>query len=131
MRSQQAYERNGLAMANDESILNSVKKSLGIEASYTVFDPDIIMHINSTFAVLHQLGVGPDIQFQIEDDSAVWEDFLSGRNELAMVKSYVFLKTRMLFDPPQGSVLDIFKEQAAEYEWRMNVEVETPAVSNE
>ena len=118
-------------MANDESILNSVKKALGISADYEAFDPDILMHINSTFAVLHQLGVGPDEQFMIEDDGSTWADFLNDRNELAMVKSYVFLKVRMLFDPPQGSAMDIFKEQAAEYEWRMNVEVETPAVSNE
>lgn len=118
-------------MANDESILNSVKKALGLEASYTAFDPDIIMHINSTFAVLHQLGVGPDTQFTIEDESAVWEDFLSGRDELALVKSYMYLKVRILFDPPQGGALETFKEQASEYEWRMNVEVETPAISND
>ena len=114
---------------NQDSILESVKKALGIDPSYEAFDPDIIMHINSTFSVLHQLGVGPDSQFSIEDAEATWSDFLSGRDELNMVKSYIFLKVRLLFDPPQGSVLESFKEQAAEYEWRMNVEVETPAVS--
>jgi len=116
-------------MTNEESILNSVKKSLGIAADYTIFDPDIIMHINSTFAVLHQLGVGPDIQFMIEDTTDTWNDFLSDRNELVMVKTYMFLKVKLLFDPPSSSfVVDAYKEQIAEYEWRMNVEVETPAI---
>ena len=117
-------------MANDESILNSVKKSLGIAEDYTIFDPDIIMHINSTFAVLHQMGVGPDTQFMIEDAETTWNDFLEDRNELVMVKTYIFLKVKLLFDPPTASfVVEAIKDQLAEYEWRMNVEVETPAVT--
>lgn len=116
-------------MPASDSILSSVKKSLGIQPDYDVFDPDIIMHINSTFSVLHQLGVGPATAFAIEDDNATWGDFLAEQPDLglAMVQSYIYLKVRMLFDPPQASVLSAMKDQASEYEWRMNVEAETPA----
>ena len=117
----------------NDSILNSVKKALGIDPVYTVFDPDLVMHINSVFSVLHQIGIGPDNQFYIETSgSETWSDFLSGSNTLNMVESYMYIKVRLLFDPPANtSVLQALKETAAEYEWRMNVEVETPAVTND
>ena len=108
-----------------ESILDSTKKILGIEADYPAFDVDIIMHINSALATLTQLGVGPDEGYMIEDSDAEWGDFLDGDPRLNPVKSYVFLKTRVVFDPPTTSfVLSALQEQIKEHEWRINVDVE-------
>lgn len=109
------------------SILNTIKKALGLDPSYDVFDTDIVMHINSTFATLSQLGVGPEEGFSIEDDSATWQDFLGlvETNKLLFVKSYMYLKVRLLFDPPTTSfAIDAMKKNAEEYEWRLNVQTE-------
>lgn len=109
------------------SILNTIKKALGLDSSYDVFDADIVMHINSTFATLNQLGVGPEEGFNIEDDSATWQDFLGlvETNKLLSVKSYMYLKVRLLFDPPTTSfAIDAMKKSAEEYEWRLNVQTE-------
>ena len=107
-----------------ESILTSVKKMLGIEAQYNHFDEDIVMHINSAFFVLHQLGVGPDTAFKIDDNSAVWTDFIDA-GEVESVKSYVFMYVKRLFDPPSNSShLAALKEDMKELEWRMNVAVD-------
>lgn len=106
----------------EQSILISTKKILGIAADYTVFDLDIITHINSAFSTLTQLGVGPPSGFMIVDDSAVWPDFIADDNEYNSVKSYVFLKVRQLFDPPQTSYLiSAVERQIQELEWRLNV----------
>lgn len=106
----------------DESILNSVKKILGIASDYDAFDTDIIIHINSVFSTLNQLGLGPDEGFMIEDDSASWGDFLLDDMRLNSVKTYVYLKVRILFDPPtSGFVLTALQEQSKELEWRLNV----------
>ena len=108
-----------------ESILTSVKKMLGITEEYEQFDADIIMHINSVFMILTQLGVGPETGFYIEDDTATWEDFLTDPTKLQMVKSYMYLKVRLLFDPPASSVIvDCMKQSISEFEWRLNVEVD-------
>ena len=108
----------------EESILTSIKKLLGITEEYTHFDPDIIMHINSVFMVLTQLGVGPSEGFTIEDSSSIWEDYLENPTQLQMVKSYMGLKVRLLFDPPTSSAhMDCIKQQIAEFEWRLNVAV--------
>lgn len=108
-----------------ESILTSIKKLLGITEEYAHFDADIIMHINSVFMTLNQLGVGPREGFTITGDQEVWTDFLGESKTIESVKSYVYLKVRMLFDPPSSSfVLDAMKRQADEFEWRLNVEVE-------
>lgn len=105
-----------------ESILTSIKKLLGITEEYTDFDPDIIMHINSVFMVLSQLGVGPAEGFRIEDDSAVWSDYITEDDNLDAVKSYMHLKVKMLFDPPLNSaVMEAMKQQINELEWRLNV----------
>lgn len=111
-----------------DSILASVRKGVGIEQDYTHFDPDLIMHINSTFFTLFELGVGPqDKPFTIEDDSATWSDFIDDAYADA-VRSYMVLKVRLLFDPPQsGSVIELMKAQIAEYEWRLNVRVDPEA----
>lgn len=110
-----------------ESILTSIKKLLGITEEYTHFDADIIMHINSVFMVLHQLGVGPANGFFIEDDSTTWSEYLGDPTKLQLVKSYMYLKVRMLFDPPTGAVMNSMKEQINEFEWRLNVAVDPPA----
>ena len=111
------------------SILNTIKKALGLDPSYDVFDTDIVMHINSTFATLNQLGVGPEEGFSIEDDSATWQDFLGlvETNKLLSVKSYMYLKVRLLFDPPTTSfAIEAMKKNAEEYEWRLNVQTDKP-----
>lgn len=104
----------------DESILNSTKKILGIPEDYTAFDTDIITHINSTFAILHQMGIGPTTGYFIEDASNEWSEFTVDTG-LNMVRSYVFLKVRMLFDPPATSfVIAAMEKQIAEQEWRIS-----------
>lgn len=105
-----------------DSILVSIKKLLGITEEYDYFDADIIMHINMAFMVLYQLGVGPKTPFTIEDASATWSDFMGDSTDLAGVKTYVFLKVKLVFDPPQSSVaMEAIKQNIAELEWRLNV----------
>lgn len=102
------------------SILTSIKKLLGIEADYTQFDFDILIYINSAFTNLYQLGVGPVTAFSITDDTATWSDFISTRVDIEAVKAYVYLKVRLIFDPPQtGYLLDAIKAQLLELEWRL------------
>jgi hypothetical protein len=108
----------------DPSILTSTKKILGLDASYTAFDPDVTTHINSAFSTLTQLGVGPAEGFMIEDETAVWDDFLVMADDLQYnsIKTYVYLRVRMLFDPPSTSfVIAALNEQIKELEWRLNV----------
>ena len=108
-----------------ESILTSIKKLLGIEEEYTQFDNDIIMHINSVFLNLTQLGVGPAEGFLIEDDTTTWEDFIGDSNQLQAVKSYMYLKVKLLVDPPlSSSVIESMNRMIAELEWRLNVAVD-------
>ena len=107
------------------SILNTIKKMLGIDVSLDVFDTDIITHINSAFMTLKQLGVGPEVGFHIENDSEIWSDFIdeSRYNE---VKTYVYLRVRLLFDPPGTSFhITAIKEQIQELEWRIREERES------
>jgi len=109
------------------SILQDIKKMLGIQKDFDYFDEELVLHINSAFFVLTQLGVGPEKGFSIVDDSEVWADFFQDQKEddLQAVKSYIYFKTRIAFDPPQTSYLiDNFKKQAEELEWRLNVKVE-------
>lgn len=106
-----------------ESILTSIKKLLGITADYKHFDTDIIMHINSVFMILMQFGLGPEDGFSISDDSATWSDFIVDKKWLEAVKSYVYLRVRLLFDPPQnGTLMNAMEKQIAEFEWRCMVE---------
>lgn len=105
-----------------DSILTSIKKLLGITAEYTQFDTDLIIHINSVFSILTQLGVGPSTGFSIHDEYSVWTDFLPEDPKLEMVKTYVYLKVRLMFDPPDRSaVADAMKRQIDELEFRLNV----------
>lgn len=104
-----------------ESILNSTKKVLGLDAGYTVFDQDVITHINTAFSTLTQLGIGPVEGFMIMDDTEVWDDLLNGDKALNLVKSYVYLRVRILFDPPNTSfVLKALEDQMRELEWRIS-----------
>lgn len=107
------------------SILNSIKKVLGIDESYTAFDADIIMHINSVFSTLNQLGVGPAEGFMIENGEATWDTFIGVDPRLNAVKSYVYLRVRLLFDPPTTSyMIEAQQQQVRELEWRLNVQRE-------
>lgn len=111
-----------------ESILNTIKKMLGIPEADTAFDTDIITHINSTFMVLNQLGVGPETVYSITDDTAKWVDFITDQVMYNAVKTYILLKVRILFDPPGSSYhLEAVKQQIAEYEWRLAAQVPIPA----
>lgn len=109
-----------------ESILTSIKKLLGPDEMYTHFDPDLIIHINSVLSILTQLGVGPSTGFSISDASATWSDFL-GTNLQAVefVKTYVYLKVKLVFDPPLSSaVMESMNRTISELEWRIQVAAE-------
>lgn len=110
-----------------ESILTSVKKAIdGSQEDYTHFDDVLILHINSVFSILTQMGVGPSEGFSIEDKHDEWDEFLPhGSKKLEMVKSYMALKVKLMFDPPQNSFLvEAMKRQIDELEWRINSEVD-------
>lgn len=112
----------------ESSILTSTKKILGIEAEYTAFDLDILTHINSVFSTLNELGIGPAEGFMIEDAEAVWEDFLGDDPRVNSVKTYVYLRVRLLFDPPTTSYLiDALNAQVTQLEWRLNAQREAAA----
>lgn len=109
-----------------ESILTSIKKMLGLTEEYEHFDVDIITHINSTFRILHQLGVGPSKAFRITGSDEVWDDFIAEDCEgFDEVKTYVYQRVKMLFDPPLSSAhMTALKESIAEFEWRLQIETE-------
>ena len=105
----------------EQSILKSVKKLLNVNPDDTAFDDDILTHINSAFSTLHQLGIGPTDGFMVEDDEALWVDFIGYDPLLNSVKTYVCLKTRIYFDPPTTSYLiGALDKQITELEWRLN-----------
>lgn len=103
------------------SILDDTKKILGFDTSYTPFDTDVIIHINAAFSVLNQLGLGPVTGFMITDNTEDWEDFEAPTNQMNLIKTYVYLKVRMYFDPPSTSYLiEAMNKQIAEAEWRLS-----------
>lgn len=107
------------------SILTTIKKVLGIDEAYTHFDQDIIMFINTAFLSLNQIGVGPANPFSITDNTKIWADFFGEREDLEAVKSYIFLKVKLMFDPPSNSfVLDSIDRQLTQIEWRLNHQVD-------
>ena len=109
-----------------DSILTTIKQHLGIVAEYEHFDDEIIDHINSVFADLWQMGIGPSEVFVIEDDIPTWEDFLKGTDKLIAVKSYMKLRVKLLFDTPTNStVIESMKRDIDRWEWRLNVAAET------
>lgn len=107
-----------------ESILTSIKKLLGVDENYDIFDPDIIFHINSTLMILAQMGVGQK-GFMIEGEDSEWSDFLNDSTDIESVKTYAYLKVKLIFDPPQSSaVIESMKQLINELEWRLNVAVD-------
>lgn len=108
-----------------DNILDSIKSLLGIDAVDFSFDQEIIMHINSIFSTLNQLGVGPSDGFKITDDKTLWTAFTEERIDIEFIKSYIYLKVRLLFDPPQNSFLvKAIEDQTKELEWRIQLQVE-------
>ena len=109
----------------DESILNSIKKLLGLPEDYTPFDQDVIIHINTFLGVLNQMGVGKS-GFHIEDEDETWGDFLGHHSaSLHEAKTYVYLRVKMVFDPPSSSMAaDAIKSNIDELGWRLNVKVD-------
>lgn len=113
-----------------ESILTSIKKLLGVSEDYEQFDAEIIMHINTVFLNLTQLGVGPSTGFFIRDSGDIWSDFVDIEKEATMnaIITYVYLKVKLLFDPPlSAAVIESIKNTIAELEWRLNVAAESAA----
>lgn len=109
----------------DDSILDSIKKLLGFDPDYTAFDTDIMIHINSTIMGLEQLGVGNN-NYQISSKDDTWGNYLAGTNiNLEAVKSFIYLKVRLIFDPPATSfTIEAYQKQIAEYEWRLFLQAE-------
>ena len=108
-----------------DSILDSVKVALGILPEYTHFDDVLIMHINTVFSILTQLGVGPDNGFSITDNTTEWSSYILTNTTIEMVKSYVVKKVGLLFDPPASlSIMEAQKNLISEMEWRLNVAVD-------
>lgn len=117
---------NSLTNTNSDSILISIKKLLGIGAEYNVFDTDIIIHINTAFSTLSDLGVGPSGGFSINDDKTTWSSYIQDDKIFESVKTYIYLRVKILFDPPlNSSVLETMKESIKELEWRLNVNAES------
>ena len=117
-----------------ESILTSIKKLIGIEEEDTSFDTDIIIHINSVFALLRRMGIGPSTGFSIEDSDNTWDEYITEGSDpiLESVKTYLYLKTKLVFDPPTNSaLLQTMKEEIQELEWSLNFEVDALADSKE
>lgn len=110
-----------------ESVLNSIKKLLGIEESYTHFDADIITHINSVLFTMDQLGIERPTNRNVTSYIDTWTDIFgeSSKVDVDTLKTYVYLKVRLLFDPPASSfVLESIDRQIKEYEWRLNIQAE-------
>lgn len=116
-----------------KSILTSIKKLLGIAENYKNFDTDIIIHINSALMVLNQLGVGPSQGFSIKDETNTWDEFIpEDRADMESIKSYVYMKVRLLFDPPASSAaITSMEKLISEFEFRINVAAETPQPTGE
>lgn len=103
-----------------DSILTTIKKSLGIDEAYVVFDPDILLFTNSVLSTLSQIGVGPETGFRIEDKTTTWDELLENDDRLNNVPAYVYLKVRLLFDPPATSfAIAAIQDQAKELEYRI------------
>lgn len=108
-----------------DSILTNIKKLIGLEEDYEVFDMDLIIHINSVFVILNQLGVGPAEPFSILDKSATWSDFWGDKQPVGAVTTYMYLKVKMLFDPPTSGITNTAMENSIkELEWRLNVQTD-------
>jgi hypothetical protein len=112
------------AITNPASILDSTKKILGFDADYTVFDLDIVTHINSAFGELAQLGVGSETGFVIEDRTTLWSQYTANLAFLGMIKQFMYMSVRLAFDPPERFALAALKEQIEKLSFRINVAAE-------
>lgn len=118
--------------ALENSILNDIKSMLGPTYDDESFDTDIIIYINSTFTILRQLGVGPKDGYQIKDKNNIWSEFVKDIEGLDAVKTYIYLKVKLVFDPPlNASLVEAFNTQVKELEWRLNVSVESDPIGGE
>ena len=107
------------------SILTSIKKLLGVEEDDTHFDTDIIIHINSAFFILQQLGLGPETGFIIEDKTAEWTDIIGSRIDVEAIKTYIYIKVKLVFDPPPTSYgVEAFERSITQTEWRLTNQLE-------
>lgn len=112
----------------NNSILLTIKKLIGGNVYGDAFDDEIIYNINSVMSILTQLGVGPEDGFFITGEDETWDDYIGDRNDIDMVKTYIYTKVRLMFDPPSNSFLiDSMNKLCSEFEWRLNVAIETPA----
>lgn len=108
-----------------DSILGSIKKLIGVDCEYGAFDIDLIIAINSSFTILNQLGIGPEKEFSISGSEETWEMFFKDSPQIELVKSYVYLRARLLFDPPSTGVLhEAIERQISEFEWRLTVQAD-------
>lgn len=113
-----------------ESILTSIKSLLGISEDTTVFDTDVLSGINGAFFTLTQLGIGPSEGFLVTDSTTTWSDFCNNFGALGGIKQYVYLKTKLLFDPPEhGYVVSQYESAIKELEWRLNEQREEERVN--
>lgn len=118
--------------ALENSILNDIKSMLGPTYDDESFDTDIIIYINSTFTILRQLGVGPKDGYHIKDKNNIWSEFVKDIEGLDAVKTYIYLKVKLVFDPPlNASLVESFNTQVKELEWRLNVSVESDPIGGE
>lgn len=109
-----------------DSIVVTIKRMLGLDDNYTPFDMDVIVHINAALMTLCQIGVGPKEGFEVTDYDQNWDDFLVNKTKLGAVKTYVYMKVKMAFDPPTNSfVMDAMKQQCEEILFRLNVQAES------
>ena len=112
-----------------DSILTTIKKMLGITEEYTQFDTDITIHINSIISTLTQIGVGPSTGFIVVNETNKWSDWLSTATDLESVKTYIYLRVRLLFDPPTNSaVTKSYEQTIKELEWRLLTLTDPPLV---
>lgn len=109
-----------------ESILNSIKKLLNISKDEHAFDADIIIHINSVISSLLQIGIGPEKGYRISDEKDSWDEYVSDDSNIDYIKTYMYLKVKMIFDPPlNSSLMQSFNETIRELEWRLHINYES------
>ena len=109
-----------------DSILTTIKKMLGIHEEIEDFDMDLIVFINSALAELNQLGIGPKDGFQISGKEETWKQLYNGRKIFNDIKTYIFLKVKVIFDPPQvASLNSAYENQLKEVTWRLNTKRES------
>lgn len=127
MSDESSQTQNSTTADVTNSILKTVKSALGVGTDYAPFDAELIVHINSVFSTLHQLGVGPTSPYMIFGETNQWSEFMLDNDAIQSVKTYVYAKVRLIFDPPTTSFgINAFENMCKELEWRLRVQGETP-----